>query len=515
MTPFSPSTNAAASAAERVLRDAGASAYIVGGAIRDGLLGKTTNDVDLALDGSPHELGPRIADALGGKMITNDATRDMARVIAFGDAEGDTSGDADAALIMDLTPLSDSGIEADLAGRDFTINAIAAPLNPETLSIPNAADWRLIDPLGGIADIRAKTVRAASETAFADDPVRMMRAVRVAVEAGFEVEPHTRALIRRDAALIVRSSAERVREVLLRTLDAPGAASVRLMDALGLLSALMPELDAARGVEQPKEHYYDVFGHLTAAAEFAGQIVADDYEAVCVAEMMPRPSGIDGMDGMDGISAYFSERFSDGHTRGAFLKFAALLHDVGKPQTKTVEPSGRVRFFGHSEVGEEIAADIMGRLRFGRKGARLVGAMIRHHLRPRQMADRGKMPTNRAIFRYYRDLGDAALDTLYLNMADFLAARGPMLAPEEMAAQARVIGHILAVGPQPHERTRAKRAGLLTGHDIMNEFSLEPGPMVGRLLKAVARAEADGKVDTKDEALKLARTHLESGELGG
>ena len=440
-------------------------------------------------------------------MITNDATRDMARVIAFGDPPGDGP-----LAVMDLTPLAGGCIEADLARRDFTINAIAAPLGAETLEPPNVADWRLIDPLGGGADIRAKTIRAASETAFADDPVRMMRAVRIAAETGFDVEPRARALIRRDAKLVRLSSPERVREVLLRTLDAPGGASVRLMDSLGLLSALMPELDSARGVEQPKEHYYDVFGHLMAAAEFAGQIVADDYDTPFVAEMMPRP---DRERVSWGLGAHFSRTFSDGHTRGAFLKFAALLHDVAKPQTKTVEPSGRVRFFGHSDEGEAVARDIMDRLRFGGRGARLVGAMILHHLRPRQMAERGKLPSNRAILRYYRDLGDAALDTLYLNMADFLAARGPLLTPDEMAAQTRVIGHILSVGPQPQDRMRAKRAGLLTGHDIMNEFSLEPGPVVGQLLKAVALAEAGGSVGTRGEALELARTQLEAGDRRG
>ena len=506
MTPFSPSTSAAVATAARILDAAGTSAYIVGGSIRDGLLGKTTNDVDLTLDGSPHALGPLIADALGGKMITNLAPLDMARVIAFGNA----TTEADAALIMDLTPLADGGIEADLARRDFTVNAIAAPLSSETLAIPHVADWPLIDPLGGVADIYAGTVRAASESAFADDPVRMMRAARTAAETGFEVEPRTCALISRDAALIVQSSPERVREALLRTLDAPGGASIELMDSLGLLSALIPELDAARGVEQPKEHYYDVFGHLIAAAEFAGQIVADDYDVPFIAEMMPR---IDGAKG--GMEAYFSQQVSDGHTRGAFLKFAALLHDVAKPQTKTVEPSGRVRFLGHSERGEEVAWNIMERLRFGGRGARLVRAMVLHHLRPRQMAERGKLPTDRAIFRYYRDLGDAALDTLYLNMADFLAARGPALTSEEMSAQARIIGHILTVGPQPRNRRQARRAGLLTGHDIMNELCLEPGPIVGRLLREVARAEAGGSVGTRDEALKLARTHLEAGDRGG
>jgi hypothetical protein len=131
------------------------------------------------------------------------------------------------------------------------------------------------------------------------------------------------------------------------------------------------------------------------------------------------------------------------------------------------------------------------------------------------MAGPRELPTERAVFRYYRDLGDAALDTLYLNMADFLAARGPLLTPAEMAVQVRVIGHILRVGPQRAEAKSTGRGGLLTGHDIMKELNLGPGPLVGRLLKAVAEAEAEGSVSTRTEALSLARNFLEVGDNSG
>ena len=345
---------------------------------------------------------------------------------------------------------------------------------------------------------------------FESDPIRLLRAVRLCAETGLAIDESTQALIRRDAALLSRSSPERVREELLRTLAAPQAGRwIRMADALGLLAVVFPELDEARGVSQPKEHYYDVFGHLLAAVDFADEIIRDDYTSPLAARETPR---------FDGMDAYFAQPLSDAHSRGTFLKLAALLHDVAKPRTKTVEPSGRVRFFGHSEAGEDMAAAAARRLRMGGRAVRHVGAMVRHHLRPRQMSNGGGLPTSRAVHRYYRDLGDVGLDTLYLNMADFLAARGPLLAPPEMERQARTISHILRVGPQkPEARTRKKMSGLLTGHDIMNEFRLRPGPIVGGLLRAVAEAEASGEVGSREEALSLAKTHLRTagGSAGG
>ena len=393
-------------------------------------------------------------------------------------------------------------IDDDLYRRDFSVDAIASELRYAL-----SDDYALIDPLNGLSDIESRTIRAVSDTVFKDDPVRMLRAVRIASETGFDIDTRTRSLISRDVSLLAQSSAERLRSELLRILSPPGAgAATSQMNGMGILSVLIPELDATRGVDQPKEHYYDVFGHLVAAVDYADQIVTNQYETDFVAHMMPR---------FDDMETYFQQDVSDGHSRGTILKLTALLHDIAKPQTKTIEPSGRMRFFGHSEEGEQIAAQVLGRLRFARSGRRLVCTMIRHHLRPRQMAGKGELPTERAIHRYYRDLGDAALDTLYLNMADFLAARGPLLTAEEMAVQVRVIGHIIEIGPQKPRSALPDSRGLLTGHDIMNELKLGPGPLVGRLLREVAKAEAEGSVSTRSEALSLARKHLGLGESSG
>ena len=492
MNPFDERTQAIVNQTAQVMEGLGITSYLVGGSVRDAMLGKTTRDVDIVVCGSANRVGDTLAESLDGHKIRIDFERDAARVIA---------GNQDHAVVIDLLSLADTGILPDLRRRDFTINAIATPLESAVLGT-----WNLIDPLGGAQDIDSKTIRAVSGKVFTEDPVRLLRAVRLSAETGFAIEPETESLIRGFAPRLTDSSPERIRSELLRILAARGAAKwVRLMDSLGLLSTFIPELDLARDVSQPREHYYDVFGHLVAALDYADQIVSNRYERDFVREMMPT---------FDRMDAYFGQGAADGHTRGTFLKLTALLHDIAKPQTKTVEPSGRVRFFGHSEMGEEIAGEVLARLRVGRRGIGMVRSMVRHHLRPRQMGNKGELPTNRAIHRYYRDLGDVALDTLYLNMADFLAARGPHITPSEMRNQVRVINHILTVGPQ-NQTVVASRKGLLTGHDIMSELQIEPGPLIGRLLKSVAEAEARGRIRNREEALKLARANIETGAVGG
>ena len=491
MDPFDEHTQPLVLRAARFLARRGAPAYLVGGAIRDGALGVKTNDVDIAVGESPHDIGPSLSDHLDGQFVSLDTVRDIARIIV-------SAGPS--RTYIDLSRFEDS-IESDLRRRDFTVDAMAVDLGAAMRD-----DWDVTDPLGGRSDIASRTIRVVSQSVFEDDPVRLLRAARLAAETGFRIEPQTESIIRRDAGLLVRTSPERVREEMFKILAAPGAGRwVELMDELGVLSVLIPELDDARGVEQPKEHYYDVFGHLMSAVDHADRIVHGRFRLDFVDDALPR---------FEGFDAYFERELADGHTRGTFLKLTALLHDIAKPDTKTIEPSGRIRFFGHSEKGEETAGEILRRLRVGRRGVRAVRSMVRHHLRPLQMSDRDRLPSDRAIHRYYRDLGDVALDTLYLNMADFLAARGPLLTPAGLERHAAIIDHILTVGPQrPGPARSATR--LLTGHDVMREFRISPGPAVGRILRVVSSAEADGAVSTRQEALDLARTHLETGGGGG
>ena len=185
------------------------------------------------------------------------------------------------------------------------------------------------------------------------------------------------------------------------------------------------------------------------------------------------------------------------------LKLAALLHDIAKPQTRTIDATGRTRFLGHPVLGASMADDILERMRLSNMGKDMVHGMVENHLRPLQMSQDGELPTPRAVYRYFRDVGDVAIDTLYLSLADHLAARGPDLDMEGWRRHADIVTHILEVGT--HQQTPEKMPRLVTGHDLMQEFSLSPGPHLGLLLDEVNEAQASGVVSTRDEALDLVR----------
>ncbi len=483
-TSFSPIVTAVG----RHLAPRAAAAFLVGGAVRDAILGRAIGDIDIVISGSARETGDELAKLLDGRLVVLDDERDYVRVVMAGD-EGRT---------VDLTPL-DNGILSDLGRRDFTLDAMAIPLS-DVGSEPGAVD--LIDPYDGLGDLRSGVIRALSADVFASDPGRLMRAPRLAVQLGFAIADETRDMIRRNAGLLRRVSSERVRDELLRILAEPGAtASLRLLDDLGLLSEVFPELSDARGVAQPKEHYWDVFDHCV---ESAGQVerilgVVGEPDEFVEANV-PR---------FDSWEVYFAEEVSDGHTRLTLLKLAAVLHDIAKPRTKTIEADGRMRFFGHDKQGAEMASDMLERLRLSGRGIDLVRRMIEHHLRPTQMSQNVELPTAKAIYRFYRDLDDAAIDTLYLNMADYLAARGAHLDSGEWEAHCELIGHILREGLAPKSSTADP--GLLNGNDIMKTFSLEPGPEIGALLELVREAQASGEIATPGAAVELVRVKLGAG----
>jgi poly(A) polymerase len=386
---------------------------------------------------------------------------------------------------LDLATVT-GDIEQDLARRDFTVNAVAVCLG----------GGEAIDPFSGLADLERRCIRAVSPGVFHDDAARLLRAVRLAAELGFQVEEATAAQIRAEVHLLAGVAGERLREELMRLLSVPVAApGVRSMDRLGLLSCLLPEMDAARGVEQPKEHHWDVFQHsveTVAAADFlTGEGVGFPEWARENFPWSPE-------------AAHHMEEGVAGFPRRALFKLTCLLHDVAKPQTKALQPDGRTRFLGHPHLGAQMGLRALGRLRFSRREADMVSDMITHHLRPTQMSQ-GEMPTRRAVFRFFRDTGEVAEDVLYLSLADHLASRGPELVPEGWRYHTGVVAHVL----QKRLLTEAAPpARLLTGHDIMAAFGIESGPGVGRLLEIVEEARAAGEVSTRKQALALVRKEL-------
>ena len=464
----------------------GVEAHLVGGAVRDMLLDRQVRDLDIAVKADASEVASDLASFLDGAAFPLDAERSIHRVVCPGGA-------------IDLVGIAD--IQADLARRDFTVDAMAMPIS----ELAEGSAPSPIDPHGGLGDLDARVIRVVSDTVFADDPGRLMRAARLETQLGFRMSPDTEALVRRQAGMVDLVSGERIRDELLDILSEPGATkSLRRLDDLGLLSAALPEQDESRGVTQPKEHYWDVFGH---AMETPGRV-----EALLAPETRSNGFAAVGTPRFAGMDDYFAEQAADGHTRATMLKLAGLLHDIGKPATKTVEPSGRVRFIGHHTEGAEIARAALNRLRLSGRGVDMVSRMVRHHLRPGQMAQGDDLPSARAVYRYYRDVGDVAIDTLYLNLADYAAARGPMLGEEEWAGRCRTAAHILKAGVAADRPARQRP--LIDGHEIMDAFSLQPGPAVGAMLETVREAQAAGEVGSKEEALELVRQNLNVGEAG-
>ena len=467
----------------------GTDAYLVGGYLRDWLLSaKPGRDIDIVVSGDAGAIAQGIIREFGGTIVPLSPDHGVVRVVTHGDS--DDSGEESVAWNIDVAG-STSVIEDNLRRRDFTINAMAVPL----------ADWQstdaVIDPLGGRADLASKTIRAVGSTVFRDDPGRLLRAVRLAGQLRFRIEPGTSKQIATNASLLAGVSPERVREEFLKILSLDGAkGQLEVLDHFGLFELVVPELQAAKGVDQPNMHYWDVWGHTMHTVE-AAELVTKGHQNSPIYFCVPWTADSE---------AHFNRQATDGHTRRTVLKLAALFHDVAKPQTKSLDATGRTRFFGHSEQGAEIAANRLSQLRVGSKGIEMVGKMVEQHLRPTNMMNGEEWPTNRAIYRYFRDLGDVAIDTLYLCLADYLGAKGPGLVHEDWRNHARMIGHILHIGTS--EPVSLATTRLITGHDLMTHFKLQPGPEIGAVLERVEEARAAGEIETKEQALEMASDFL-------
>jgi poly(A) polymerase len=457
----------------------GNTAYLVGGFVRDTLLTRESGDIDIAVAGDALDIAQHATDYLGGRYVPLDPVNRIGRVIF---------NDGSHPLEIDFSSFS-GGIENDLANRDFTIDALAINLSEIFTA---GATISIIDPFGGLNDLRHGVVRAVSETIFCADAARLLRGVRLAAELGFEIDPNTEDLISKYAPLITTVAGERLREELLHLLALSRAGGhLAHLDRLGLLTAIIPELAPARGAEQPKEHHWDVMEHsLRTVTALSFLLRQGDWEYGGDEALALVPWGTR-------LAEHFRLPVSSGSTRASLLKLAALLHDVAKPETRIIEADGRMRFLGHPQMGAERATEILGRLKFSNKEIRLVATLIEHHLRPTQMSQTG-LPTPRAIYRYFRDTGEAGVDILFLSLADHLATRGPTLDRENWRVHTQIVHFVL---DRHFAAASPAAARLITGHDLMNIFGLEPGPIIKRLLEAVQEAQASGEITSREAAI--------------
>lgn len=466
--------------------------YIVGGAVRDTLLGRLSEDLDVAIEENvdAFSVADKLSTKFGGRAVLLSKKRKTARLMLT---------EKNNVLNIDIS-IATNGINTDLSKRDFTIDAMAVGLT----SIIVDPRPTLIDPFGGVADISSGTIKAITPGIFKDDPTRLLRAPRLASQLRFRIDKQTVDTIRKQAHLVQSVSAEQVRDELLKILAEPNAAqSLRLLDRLELLTNIFPELEQARNTTQPKEHYWKVLDHCIETVDSIEVLTQRRAGAKSIVRVTPWSNK---------TANHFATEAGDGHTRLTLLKLIGLLHDIGKPNTKTIEDSGKIRFLGHHTLGAEMTRGILDRLRVSRKATDIAVRVVEHHLRPSQMSHGSNLPSPRAVYRYCRDLGDAALDTLYLNLSDYLAARGPDLNQLDWHAHCKKIAHVLdSLNNQKKELSEPK---LISGTGIMNTFSLEPGPQIGHLIELVEEAQATGEVSNTGEAIELVKATLNSGDAG-
>jgi poly(A) polymerase len=443
--------------------------WIAGGAVRDAALGREVVDLDLAVSGDPAPLAKAIARAGAGHSFELSAEFATWRAVA-----------ADHSWQIDVTALRGATIEADLGERDFTIGAVAMPL----------AGGEPLDPFGGLADLERGLLRTVSERSFAADPLRLLRAARFAADLELEIDPGTVALARVEASRANESAGERQLVELRKLVGGPDPLrGMQLLDELGLTAVVLPELEALRGIEQGPNHHLDVHGHTLAV----------------LAHMLEVERDLDRFGGERGaeLRALLAEPLADEMSRGTALRFGALLHDIGKPATRS-ERDGFVTFIGHDRDGVELVGALCGRLRASQALTRHLQDLTRHHLRLGFMVHEAPLPARR-VHEYLRVTEPVGADVTLLTIADRLSARGsgPFATEEAIEAHLSLARQMLADAldwrregpPQP----------LLRGDELAAELGLSEGPELGEMLAELEAAQYAGEVTDRQGAIEHLR----------
>ncbi len=469
--------------------------YIVGGAVRDMLLGKPIHDVDFVYSGDVKPVARSLANHLRGGFYMLDAERNTARVIDPRDGSP---------VSIDFAAFRAGDLEGDLRARDFTINAIAMPMSDSQ---------QLIDPLGGAADLRSGLLRACSPTSFQDDPLRVLRGVRLAISLGFRIDPSTLPAMRAAVPLLVNVSAERKRDELFRILDGrqPGAA-IRVLDNLGAIEALMPELLAMKSVDQSPPHTLPVWEHTLSVLDSLCplmDVLVGEYPPEGAANMM---LGL-AVTRLGRYRRQFEEHFArvlnPNRTLRSLLFFAALYHDAGKPATQERGDHDRIHFYGHESLSARLASERGRELALSRSEIDYLNGIIANHMRVHLLTANQQAPSRRLIYRFFRAAGQAGVDVCLLTLADTLATYSNTLTQEHWLEELDTCRELLAgYWEKPEEVVRPPR--LLSGSDLMEEFRLEPGPILGELLEALQEAQAIGQVHDREQALEFVRDWLEN-----
>ena len=435
--------------------------YIVGGSLRDHLLGIPPTDVDIAVQGDPGLYARELAHKLHSRVISmGRRNHPMLRVIKNNQ-------------IFDISPLQGTCIEEDLRKRDFTINALAYEL----------VSAKTIDIARGIQDIHKRQIRQVSKTCFQADPLRLLRAFRLAAQLDFKIERQTLKTIQENAHLIPAATAERIRSELFDILQACDThAWLQKMAQTGILFNILPELAAMKGCLQNRHHVFDVFDHTIQTVRHVELLTSRGRDTPPHHQSLLKPMSVQ---------------------RQTRLKLAALLHDIGKPLTRHRSPDGHVRFIGHESMGARMVADLGDRLRFSRNEIQHAVTMVRYHLRPLFLfnARQKKTLTQKGITRFFIKTHPTTPDLLLFSLAD---RRAKQTSEHAVAPEFEQFVTDLNHQYKTEFTSSLEIPALISGHDLIQHLHLTPSPLFKQILARARERQLAGQITTREEALKVA-----------
>lgn len=462
--------------------------FVVGGAVRDALLKRQVTELDFILPEKAIKQARKVADHFGGAFYVLDGERDYGRAMI--PQAGDQT------LVMDFAPFQGQDLEADLLLRDFTINAVAMGISPP---------YPIHDPLGGVQDLLARRLRACSPTAISSDPIRVLRGIRFSIKYDLRAEKETKQQMKAATSMINITSEERIRDELFKLLDSKKpAAAIQVLDSLGGLEYVLPELSELKETRQSAPHIDDTWQHtlsVVRSLRSIWDILSTSYDPDSTSNLFMGVLTQRLGRYRKQLADHLNNNLVPYRTIQALNILAALYHDSGKPKCQEIEQDGQARFINHEEQGAEIVSRRALQLHLSNSEIKRLQTIVRHHMRPLWLAQSGTLPSRRAKFRFFHDTHAAGVDICLLSLADTLGTYGHTLTPEIWKQQVDVVRELLEAWWE-HKEEQVFPTPLIDGNELMNEFNLQPGPLIGRLIEELSEAQATGKVLNQRQAFE-------------
>jgi tRNA nucleotidyltransferase/poly(A) polymerase len=473
--------------------------FLVGGAIRDGCLGRAINDLDFAMDGDPPLLAKRVAKRLKVPFFLLDDERHTARIL-YKNPKGKPSP-------LDFVQFSGGGLDDDLQNRDFTINAMAVPIRHLS---------RIIDPLGGQADLENGLLRPCSVHALLDDPVRVLRGIRLALQFDLRFASDLPSKMQAAAQKLSETSFERQRDEFFKILEGPNPGEgMRCCRQFNVFDTLIPPITDQEGVRASPPHSLPLFDHTIAAVGYFAELLnciksgevpegSPWYLVQAVNELSPFSGK---------INAFFSEEVTPGRSKRGLALLGTLLHDVGKPYTMTAGEDDRLHYYGHAREGSDLAREAARRQQLSNTEAAWVQTLVRRHMDLLPLVNQKQPFSRQAIYRFFQQTRDAGVAIGLISLADTLATYGENLAQDTWQMALRITRGLFFAWWELQKAVVSPTL-LLNGDDLQKEFGLEPGKQIGRLLDALKEAQAIGKVTNRSEAEAFIRSRVNQNKGG-